>query len=824
VSASETPISLAPTALCGAFSLTLAEWRGLRPGRLAEELGRRLEEIGDTAAGRPIANALGLAVLNALDLMFRLRAAGAGAAATGGPLAPAEQIVAQQLSRPEAVFLRLREEEPAGQAARARPGGAALSDPVRWPVRWVTDEVLAGVADALGGAALPKDFAELCFGEKAGLPGWFPAFTMYLAWQLKTNDAARQSLLAAELEALAELGVSPRDLCDRLYEEAGAIARRFDRYLKAGARPEDASATPAALVAPLAALVPVVASATGTSQRQIAGLAAAVTAKPRPFAELADLLWAHGREAQGLAADLERLGRSDPALAPGLADTLAALHGGDLDGADLRLAALEPAAARGDLAHLRARLAALRGGDGAALPLFEQAVAETQQPDVARARRQLDLARALRRCGEENGCSGPLETAAETLRTLPPAPPDVSAAADYELGLALAAMVRVTYDRKQHEHALAALARARGKAEQAGDAAALGRVHLAIAKTHLSVPPADRAKAAAPAVKAYQAAFAALDQAGPAGEAVPVRIAPALEALRKDSAGALLLDETIGLYEKALHHCSRARNPARWAELQTGLGRMLLRLGQLKGDAAALERAVATIRLALEVRTRQCMPAEWGLSQHLLGRALMLLGERRNETPLFEEAAAASRLVLREITRAEQPELWAEVQFNLGRALFHSGRVTRDNERLAEAVAAFRQSLLERQPGLTAGPWSETQHSLGEALYLLGQREKRVDYFEAAVEAFKAALKERRREHSPFLWALTHHSNGLALTAIGEALDDAERLAEGIEALQLASIELTPEARPGWHRANSAALAKSRQALAKLAHTPAPIE
>src|ERR671914_623878 len=62
VSASETPMSLAAAALCGSFSLTLAEWRGLRPGRLAEELERRLEAIRETAAGRPIANVLGLAV------------------------------------------------------------------------------------------------------------------------------------------------------------------------------------------------------------------------------------------------------------------------------------------------------------------------------------------------------------------------------------------------------------------------------------------------------------------------------------------------------------------------------------------------------------------------------------------------------------------------------------------------------------------------------------------------------------------------------------------------------------------------------------------
>jgi tetratricopeptide (TPR) repeat protein len=125
----------------------------------------------------------------------------------------------------------------------------------------------------------------------------------------------------------------------------------------------------------------------------------------------------------------------------------------------------------------------------------------------------------------------------------------------------------------------------------------------------------------------------------------------------------------IELYRGLLSETSRERVPLAWAGTQTNLGSALKALGEREGGTARLEEAVAAYRAALEERTRDRVPLEWARTQNNLGAALSSLGQRESGTARLEEAVAAYRAALEEWTRERVPLDWARTQNNLGNAL-----------------------------------------------------------------------------------------------------------------------------------------------------------
>jgi tetratricopeptide (TPR) repeat protein len=270
----------------------------------------------------------------------------------------------------------------------------------------------------------------------------------------------------------------------------------------------------------------------------------------------------------------------------------------------------------------------------------------------------------------------------------------------------------------------------------------------------------------------------------------------ALWALGKRESGTARLEEAVAAYRAALQEYTRERVPLNWAATQNNLGNALQILGERESGTARLEEAVAAYLAALEERIRERVPLDWAATQNNLGDTLRILGERESGTARLEEAVAAFRVALEEYTRERVPLDWAMTQNNLGNALQIFGERESGTERLEEAVAAYRAALQEYTRERVPLDWATTQNNLGNALRILGERESGTARLEEAVTALRAALEEYTRDRVPLDWAMTQNNLGNALQTLGERESGTQRLEEAVAAYRGALQEYTRERVP----------------------------
>jgi tetratricopeptide (TPR) repeat protein len=255
--------------------------------------------------------------------------------------------------------------------------------------------------------------------------------------------------------------------------------------------------------------------------------------------------------------------------------------------------------------------------------------------------------------------------------------------------------------------------------------------------------------------------------------------AGALYRLGEERGDNAALQQAIKVYRRVLEERTRERVPLDWAATQNNLGIALRTLG----GTARLDEAVAAYRSALEERTRELMPLDWATTQNNLGNALLTLGDRESGSARLEEAVAAYRAALEERTRERMPLQWATTQMNLGNALQTLGWRERGTARLEEAVAAYRAGLEVQTRERVPLQWAETQYNLGRALWLLGKRESGTAYLKEAVAADRAALAETTRERMPQKWAMTQVNLGCTLLELGKRERGTAHLEEAVAAL-----------------------------------------
>jgi tetratricopeptide (TPR) repeat protein len=259
--------------------------------------------------------------------------------------------------------------------------------------------------------------------------------------------------------------------------------------------------------------------------------------------------------------------------------------------------------------------------------------------------------------------------------------------------------------------------------------------------------------------------------------------AGALYRLGEERGDNAALRQAIKMYGRVLEERTRERVPLQWAGSQNNLGIALRTLGERESGTARLDEAVAAYRAALEERTRELMPLDWATTQNNLGNALLTLGDRESGSARLEEAVAAYRAALEERTRERMPLQWATTQMNLGNALQTLGWRERGTARLEEAVAAYRAALEVQTRERVPFQWAETQYNLGRALWLLGKRESGTAYLEEAVAADRAALAETTRERMPQKWATTQVNLGCTLLELGKRERGTAHLEEAVAAL-----------------------------------------
>jgi hypothetical protein len=169
--------------------------------------------------------------------------------------------------------------------------------------------------------------------------------------------------------------------------------------------------------------------------------------------------------------------------------------------------------------------------------------------------------------------------------------------------------------------------------------------------------------------------------------------------------------------------------------------------GDLKGDNAALARAIGLWARMLTIAPRGAHADRWATTQNNLGNALATLGARESGTAWLEEAVAAYRAALEETTRERAPLDWAMTLTNLGAALQTLGERESGTARLEEAVAAYRAALEERTRERAPLDWAMTQTNLAIALATLAERagqprDAALAEIDAALEVFRAAGAE----------------------------------------------------------------------------------
>lgn len=261
------------------------------------------------------------------------------------------------------------------------------------------------------------------------------------------------------------------------------------------------------------------------------------------------------------------------------------------------------------------------------------------------------------------------------------------------------------------------------------------------------------------------------------------------------------LVRAVAASEEALAYAPRDTRPANWALSQSRLGLALWRLGERKGDAQYLERAAVATRAALEVTTRESAPLDWALGQNNLANILSTLGSRMRDSALLEESVTAYRAALEELPRETSPEHWSMAQNNLGTVLFDLGMRQDSVELLNDAVSVYQAALEERTRAEFPLEWAQSQTNVGLALREIGILTGDHQYLELSLAAYRAALEEYTQDRVPLEWAMVQNNLANVLSDFTGGDDRIARLNEAIAAYRAALEEYTRERVPlEWAR------------------------
>lgn len=239
-------------------------------------------------------------------------------------------------------------------------------------------------------------------------------------------------------------------------------------------------------------------------------------------------------------------------------------------------------------------------------------------------------------------------------------------------------------------------------------------------------------------------------------------------------------------------HAARLSVERQWL-LMFEAARSRYNQGDIRGDRAALERAVALFRSeVLPLAPRSERPAHWALTQNELGGALAALGEREAGTGRLREAIAAYEASLQERTRSRDPIEWAKTMSNLGSALFRLGGREGRRRPLRQAANAYQAALEVFTRQNYPEEWARNQGFLASTMAVLETINGGTAGLEQAVSLYRSALEELSMDRAPYSWALAQNNLGATLRQLGIRREDAARLQEAVSTYEMVVL--------GWPR------------------------
>jgi uncharacterized caspase-like protein len=299
------------------------------------------------------------------------------------------------------------------------------------------------------------------------------------------------------------------------------------------------------------------------------------------------------------------------------------------------------------------------------------------------------------------------------------------------------------------------------------------------------------------AIEAYRvAASLAPPDKNPAGWANSQSgLAMAIWATGERAAGMAELDEAVAILKAAIG--SPALKPEQTAQLEADLSLVLMTIGMREPGTERLQESAGYAQKALAVKTREAAPDEWARLQNHLGSALFMQGIREQSLDRVEQSVTAFQAALEVWTRDGDPLSWANAENNLGLAIGQIGKREPGSEKLKQAVDLLKAALEVRTREVAPISWAETLTNLAATYYELGFRAGGdVKWYEEAAASLREAMQEITRQRDPLKWAALQDNLGLNLASIGHATGKTEPLQEALEAYSLALSERTRERVP----------------------------
>ncbi len=241
-------LSRSIAAAAAVIAATLADQDAGTVARISADLAARLDALAGEAAFSDMLPALREAELQALQITLSVCEAGLPKE-TGDTIGPgrafylaAVQFSATQLAAMTAA--RGLSGRRRSKRASSRSDSQAEANRPLQQVRLSAEERLLSDLDlALGLQRIPERFLALFLDTEQRGTSWFDAFSLYVAWYIRSDGAVKASLCETQVPGLEELGLDMAALLERLFESSKATALRLESRLAeaeiAGELPED---------------------------------------------------------------------------------------------------------------------------------------------------------------------------------------------------------------------------------------------------------------------------------------------------------------------------------------------------------------------------------------------------------------------------------------------------------------------------------------------------------------------------------------------------------------------------------------------------------
>jgi hypothetical protein len=796
------PIDNAVLGLAAVLARPLGAELGFVPAHLASELRERIHAAAE-AAQAAILLAVHRAQRDALAFILDRYAAGLHRRWAGEILA----------------FTAFARHARALIAAGPSADGVSPARPSADLEAVVTSAFLDEITDACG--APPRDFTATVLTPGAEL-GWFDAFDVYLAWELKSSDTLRVILFSQPLRTARDLKVTSPELISRLYQHATYLSNRFERRTADAGAEEDAwlaheteRARRAASWTPerrahLEAAVAIIAPITAVTPEALSALAADIPAGRIGTHLAAEQLEAQVEALTRLPDRLIPLVRDD-APAPELAEAFtglitrgsAAQLAGLLDTAAASLtgaitsAGPDAASACLALAHQRAAAAGLeevRLGYPRAARLYADAgqLAWPIDTDAGFAF-LVAAARALEAHGRWYLDQPALKDALALLADLDlhHRQQDAAVRAEYTAVLArarlrlavLAKDARLARDGiALADDCLAATPEALARDSRRDLDAALAAAHVFLFQQATAVAELDRALAAADAALAVTA-----PETGPASWAAlhNLRATITLSRARHDKPPRMfvLAQSTLDSCAEALRVTTPEAAPIRVGELEERAGEACLILCTEPGtDAVTLgeraQRHFAAAQTYFPVATHR---QHWTRLQSRIGDTDLRLARLAGDPARIDAALAAYDEALAAAPRDKHPAEWAALQERLAdNAATLAG--AHEARGLDIALAAYTAAAEAHSLADAATIWGRLQIRIGSVRQRRAKGDAALAEAAAARDAYRNALEALPRESDAKRWATIQHAIGTACLTLAHGPDADRHLIESIEA------------------------------------------